>query len=412
LRRCAPAALAAGLLAISGCSAPKAERAPVTGQYAFWPPFPAEPRLQFLVSYRYSDDVEPPTSGLDDVIFGKGRRVLPIVKPYGLDMWNGRIYVCDTKNAGVVVLDLRRQETRVMGGGGEGGLVSPTDIAITPDGTKYVTDAPRGLVQAFDAEERHVATFGFEGFRPTGIAVSGDELFVCDFESKQIVVMDRFTGDRRRDLGADLGEDERSLEWPLGIDVDPHGNVYVSDVLHCRVRRLSPSGDLVSAFGQVGDSMGSFVRPKHLAVDAEGIVYVVDAGFANVQMFDDENRLLTYFGSTGPHPGAMYLPAGICVHDGDLDLFQDFVHPAFEVRRLILVTNQFGPNKVSVYAMGGLREGMTTQDIVDSAVPVLEGLRSEDSTTPFSGARDELPPPETEIIPDGSSPPGGAGEGP
>jgi hypothetical protein len=62
----------------------------------------------------------------------------------------------------------------------------------------------------------------------------------------------------------------------------------------------------------------------------------------------------------------MYLPAGVCVHEGDLELFKDKIHPAFQAERLVLVTNQFGPNKVSVYAMGHLRPGKTVQDIASS----------------------------------------------
>jgi hypothetical protein len=49
-----------------------------------------------------------------------------------------------------------------------------------------------------------------------------------------------------------------------------------------------------------------------------------------------------------------------------MDLFQQFVHPAFQAERLVLVTNQFGDNKVSVYAMGRLKPGKTTADIAAS----------------------------------------------
>jgi hypothetical protein len=80
-------------------------------------------------------------------------------------------------------------------------------------------------------------------------------------------------------------------------------------------------------------------------------------------LFDQVGRPLTFFGSAGSHPGAMYLPAGITVHEGDLDLFQQFVHPAFKAERLIIVSNQFGTNKISVYAFGQLAPGKTVADI-------------------------------------------------
>jgi hypothetical protein len=53
------------------------------------------------------------------------------------------------------------------------------------------------------------------------------------------------------------------------------------------------------------------------------------------------------------------------------------------------VTNQFGLNKVSVYAMGELEEGATTQDIAPFAAPVEPGVTDEPSLelqSPDSGA--------------------------
>jgi hypothetical protein len=70
----------------------------------------------------------------------------------------------------------------------------------------------------------------------------------------------------------------------------------------------------------------------------------------------------------------MDLPAGIDVHESDLDLFQQYVHPAFEVERLILVANQFGGSKISVYAMGHLKAGKTVADIAPTRANIIEGL--------------------------------------
>ncbi len=368
---------AAAAIHLGGCAGPaKSSTRHAPELYSFWPQFPAEPRVQFLVSYRYSEDIEPPKSGLDELIYGKERRVLPINKPYGVQMSDGKIYICDTRNAAVVVLDLRRQQTRVMGVTGAGRLTSPTDIAIAPDGMKYVTDLKRGVVFVYDADERHVASFGSEGFKPTGIAVHGDELYVCDFASQQVHVLDRFTGQRLRSIG-ERGDQDGQFVRPLGVAVDRVGNVYVTDVIRCRVQRFSPGGRLVGAFGTIGDTLGSFVRPKHVAVDGDGIVYVVDASFQNVQMFDENNQLLMFFGAAGGHVGSMYLPAGVCVHDDDLDLFSDYVHPDFQAQRLVLVTNQFGRNKVAVYALGRLREGKTPRDLVPSLAPMRPGVVEE-----------------------------------
>ena len=69
-------------VALTGCSSTPRTAAVESGprSYSFWPQFPAEPRIQFLVSYRFSDDIEPESSGLDNLLYGERRRVLPIAK--------------------------------------------------------------------------------------------------------------------------------------------------------------------------------------------------------------------------------------------------------------------------------------------------------------------------------------------
>ncbi len=384
--------LAAAVGATAGCAG-----APSTTDvgtlYSFWPQFPAEPHIQFLVSYRHSGDIEPPPSSFDRLVFGRDRETLPIVKPYGVAMWDGRIYVCDIRGGGVVVLDLERHRTSVLRTRGLGGLVQPTDITVSDDGMKYVADLQRGVVFVFDAEDRHVGAFGHEGLKPVGIAVLGDELYVCDFSSQSVLVLDRFNGETLRHIGG-RGDEDGQFVRPLGVDVDRDGNVYVVDVIRCRLQKFDRYGQVTMVTGQISDTAGSFVRPKHLAVDDDGVIYVVDAAFANVQMFNDEGQVLMFFGSAGDHPGSMELPAGICVTDEGIERFRDYIHPAFEAQRLVIVTNQFGRNKVAVYAAGRLREGASVGDLGPTIATMSTGVREDDD----GGADGALPP--AEVRPD------------
>lgn len=373
----------------------------VARAFSFWPPFPEEPRVQFLTSYQYSGDVEAPRSKLDELIYGKEEQVLPINKPYGVEMRNGVIYICDTRNKNVMVLDLQKHETRLIGKSGMARMGSPTDIDIAEDGMIYVSDLNRGVIFAFDENERHVISIGFEGFQPTGVAVFGDEIYACDFGENKVEIFNRFTGERLRSIG-ERGDQDGQFVRPLGIDIDLMGNVYVSDVVRCRIQKFSPGGVLLSAYGTHGDTFGSFARPKLLAVDREGITYVVDASFSNVQMFNQKNELLMFFGTSGDHPGSMLLPVGVSINEDSLEYFTDYIHPAFEAQRLILVTNQFGTHKVSVYALGALKEGMTVQDVSTARYDISTGLTTELRDDPM------VNPPQKET-PSGEQPPGGDG---
>lgn len=346
------------------------------GVFSFWPPFPAEPHVQFITSYQFSEDIEPEPSGLDRAIFGEQRQVLPINKPYGVEMRDGRIYVCDTRNQAVIVLDIPGQETRLMGTTGAARLASPTDVAIADDGTIYVSDAARNAIFVFDAHERHIRSFGEPGFEPTGLDVFGDELYVADFGANNVQVRDRHTGAIKRIIG-EMGTEPGQFLRPLGIAVDSAGNVLVTDVYACRVTRFSPEGELLSSFGETGNTLGNFVRPKHIAVDDEGVAYVVDATFMNIQMFNEQDELLMFFGANGTHPGAMYLPAGVAINRDSLRYFESALHPAFLATHLIVVTNQFGPNKVAIYALGGLKPGFTPQDVAVSAAEVNSGMAED-----------------------------------
>lgn len=366
MNRVPTAFLAIVLVAVgaAGCASPSRGDAIARheGPYSFWPPPPNDPRIQFLASFRLSSDVEAPRGVIDRLVFGDDTEPLPIGKPYGVAMWKGRIYVCDITNPAVVILDLRERETRLMVARGVERMVQPTDIAIADDGMKYVVDRRLGRVFVFDAQDRHVTTFGEDGLEPTGIAVRGEELLVPDMATKQVLVMNRRDGERIGHIGGPDAE-SGSLVCPLGVEPAPGGSLFVTDAIRGVAVRYGPEGNLELELGGIGDAPGHFTRPKHIAVDRDGILYVVDAAFQNVQLFDGEGQVLMFFGGAGEFGGSMSLPAGVAISEDDLDLFADLVHPDFEAQRLVIVTNQFGRNKVSVYALGRLREGATLDDM-------------------------------------------------
>ena len=370
--------LAAALLAtLVGCAQNKK---PPPKQFAFWPAAPDEPRLQYLCSFQSSASVEPGKSKLDELVYGKEiQQIQSISKPYGIDMWNGRIYVCDLRSNAVVILDLRKQKTLIIGQGSSDTMQQPSDITIAPDGMKYVADLGRGMIMVYDPSDHYVGSMGSPNLKPVGVAVFENELFVCDFKGQNVKVLDRRNGQLLRTIGSP-GQGAGQFVRPLGIDTDAQGNVYVTDVLSCRMQKFDRNGNLLTAFGIISANAGGFVRPKHIAVDHEGTIYVVDAAFQNVQLFDQVGRVYTFFGSAGSHPGAMYLPAGVAVHEGDMDLFAKYVHPDFDAQRLVLVTNQFGDNKVAVYALGHLKAGKTVADLAPSRLQFEAGVGQPKTT--------------------------------
>jgi sugar lactone lactonase YvrE len=337
-------AVLALLTAACASSGPKKE-APV-----FFPPSPEPPRVQYLTSFTSSKDIEE-QSGFSKFVVGE-KRELKVDKPYGVALFDGRIYVCDT-NAGVVVFDLKAKTfERYKGAVGPGALQQPVNIAIAADGTKYVADPARGQVVAFGPDDAYVRAYGDSGsWRPVDAVPFGDRLYVADSANGTVRVFDVKSGEVVRLIG-DKGEPEERLARPTNLAFDDKGTLYVSDVGRFQVVKFDRDGHMRGTVGKLGDNLGHFARPKGIAVDRDGHLFAVDAAFNNVQVFNRDGRLLMFFGGGGEKPGNLTLPAQVSIDYDNLKYFQPYVAPGFQVRFLVLVTSQFGPHRVDVYAYG------------------------------------------------------------
>jgi hypothetical protein len=116
--------------------------------------------------------------------------------------------------------------------------------------------------------------------------------------------------------------------------------------------KLDRDGHVLLSFGELGDAFGQFGRPRGITVDKEGIIYVADASHQNVQMFNGKGRLLMFFGDPGLPDGSLNLPAHVAVSYDNLEYFQKLADPSFVVEKVVFVTNQFGPAKLSIYGFG------------------------------------------------------------
>lgn len=386
-----------------GAAKPKAD-----GTFAFWPLAPDEPRIQFVGAFNSSEDVNATkTSDLEKVVFGS-EAVKPayVNKPYGVAIKDGRIFVCDIRAKALVVLDLAKKQTRLVGTTGSNRLERPVAVAVGDDGKAYVVDSIHGAVMVFDKDERFERSMAVPKLKPASIAVSGDRLYVCDMGRQQVLILNRATGKEIGAIGT-VGDEDGQFRLPVGVATDKAGNVFVSDMMRCRVQKFSADGAFLAGVGELGDHAGGFARPKHLAVDSDGIVYVVDAAFQNVQMFNDKFQLLMHFGAMGDFPGSMNLPVGIAVTDSSIEYFKDRLHPGFAAKRLVVVANQFGDGKISVYALGDRRKEYSLADLNASAAKISSGVVEPSAERlKFQNVGGIEPPPEGMGSPDGAGEPG------
>ncbi len=117
-----------------------------------------------------------------------------------------------------------------------------------------------------------------------------------------------------------------SFNGPGGVAIDPSGNVYVTDVLNNRVRKIT-AGGMVSSIGSGiaaatdgPSTSAAFIGPKGVAADATGNIYVADTGTNRIRKIAPDGLVSTVAGTgergstDGPAAVALFRhPEGVAV---------------------------------------------------------------------------------------------------
>ncbi|MCF6222175.1 MAG: 6-bladed beta-propeller [Flavobacteriaceae bacterium] len=329
---------------LSACS-PKLNQS--TSKSIIYPPPPDAGRIQYLTSISTSKDVVK-QSAFSKSIVGEDK-VQSILKPYGVFVRNGKMYVCDVNIAGLEIIDLENKEFNYFIPKDQYQLKLPLNIYVDKNDQLYIADITLQKIMVFDKNKEYVTSFGKkENLKPTDVFVKGDKIWVVDSGNHRVNVYNRKTYAFDFYFPKSEQDDESYLFKPTNIFVSEN-KVYVTDMAGSNVKIYTHKGEYLSSVGKYGDRIGDFVRPKGVAVDKEENLYVVDASFENVQIFDKDGKLLLYFGGAYKGPGGMWLPVKVRIDYDNLQYFQEYVDPKYDLEYLIYVTNQFGPDKVSVY---------------------------------------------------------------
>jgi DNA-binding beta-propeller fold protein YncE len=335
------------LALLNGCAT--APKAPKT--YTFFPPKPDEPRIQFLTAFAAEANLGR-SHGFADFITGDQKMLNPLVKPYGLAFHDGKIFVCDTVGSLIQVFDLQTRRAAYFEPQGEGKLRLPINITIDQDGTRYVADTGRQQVLIFGNDGTFIEAIGKKDeLKPSDVALTADRLYVTDLSGHAVRVYGKTSHQLLFTIPRGGNTNEVRLFGPTNLAIDKAGNrLLVSDTGANVVQVYDLEGKYLRTIGRQGVAAGLFARPKGVAVDRQGLAYVVDAATQVVQIFDTEGRLLLFFGQAGASTqGEVILPAAVKVDYDNLSYFQKYVAPGYQCEYLILVTSQYGGQKVSVY---------------------------------------------------------------
>jgi uncharacterized protein (TIGR03437 family) len=211
---------------------------------------------------------------------------------------DGTIYIADANNSRVRKIDTKGIITTFAGGGNDpnaaGGpatavlLQQPTAVALDAQGNLYIAENGGNRV-------RRVSPQGIL----TNVAGTGTA---------------GFAGDGGSAVQALFGQ-------PFGVAVDASGNVYISDRLNGRIRRVDSKGTVNTVAG-VGAFIGDggpatsavFAGPNEsgygdITADGQGNFYVADRAAQRIRKISPDGQINTIAGTGYPGNGADGIPA-------------------------------------------------------------------------------------------------------
>jgi len=141
-----------------------------------------------------------------------------------------------------------------------------------------------------------------------------------------------------------LGSDVGLFHSPSGVALAPSGDLYVADTWNHRVQRLASDGTPLASWGRFAvvapfdlTGYGAFFGPRGIAVDPSGTVYVADTGNDRIQVFSGDGKFMWAIGGEGEAPGLLRQPCDVDIApDGELYVVD------------------FGNRRVQVYDQGGI----------------------------------------------------------
>ena len=159
----------------------------------------------------------------------------------------------------------------------------PTDVAIAPDGTFYVSDGYiNSRVTKFSSNGKFITSWGTKGMNagefdvPHSIALDTQgRVYVADRGNARIQIFD--------ETGKFIEEwKDSSLGRPWAVRISERGEVFVVDggdqnefwPDRARILKLDSEGNLLASFGSYGKAPSQFIWPHTIAIGTDGSLYV------------------------------------------------------------------------------------------------------------------------------------------
>jgi DNA-binding beta-propeller fold protein YncE len=257
-------------------------------------------------------------------------------RPQGLALDDDKLYVADTENHLIRLVDLTNRRVQTIAGTGKQSreyeargaaravaLNSPWDLQLVGR-TLYVAMAGQHQIWQLDLDKMEISTFAGTGreartdgavseaafAQPSGLASDKRNLYVADSESNIIRQINlKSANDAAANVrtlaGGDLFEfgdvdghgDEARLQHPLGL-VAYNGKLFIADTYNHKIKQLDPQTGAVATFlgtgrpGQRDGANASFYEPGGLSIASDKL-YVADTNNQAIRVIDLKTKQTT-----------------------------------------------------------------------------------------------------------------------
>jgi sugar lactone lactonase YvrE len=309
----------------------------------------------------------------------------------------GDLYIADASNNVVWMVAANTGNITVVAGTGTAGVSGdggpataaelniPEGVAVDKAGNLYIADTYNGVIRRVTAQTGVITTIAGPGVYstlgdggpatsaylgyPDGMALdSAGNLYIADGSNNRIRMIAATTGIISTVAGGgttgQLGDGgpatAATLSYPEDVKLDSAGNLYISDSVNGRIRKVTASTGLITTIagngvsGDVGDggpaTAAEISVEEGIAVDAAGNVYLSN-WLDTIRKVDAKTGIIStiagdgYFGYGGDGGAAtmaeLYGPQGIALDSKGNLYFGDLDNS--RVREVIFTTSAVAP---------------------------------------------------------------------
>ena len=320
----------------------------------------------------WGEDVLQSSAFLYEKCYGTGNSELKLSNPQDLFVRGDKLYVADTGNARIVVLNQDGSIDAVIdhASSKEDSFSSPKGVFVTDEGNVYVADSGNGRIVEFDENYQYIREIGrpvteliskSQEYTPTKVVVDyagriyviayGINMGLVEFDKNgefqgfmgaAKVSVNGFTYFWKRYFATDAQKARTETIIPTeysNIFVDQDSFIYATisnleaeDYLAGAdaIRRLNPTGtDVLRRLGNydiIGDLYASSDDADwsvftDVTATKSGCYYVLDSAGGKVFAYDHDGNNLFVFGTKGYRSGAMLNPSSIALSSDESTIY-------------------------------------------------------------------------------------------